>query len=221
MLAVLRLLGVLGDRHELAELGGTAVILQNLHAIEPMLDVRTLRNDHARVPFAQRTDVLLGVVGGLQVIERRNAVCARHAAGIRLVVVRMGRIKHLILLTGALELVLVVEVLHAAVGGPGETEVELEGEVLEHLLGDDVAAAATALVGRQLLPLALLVDARTRQHGEDAVLDFPSLVREGLEVPTLLPTQMMEVPHSQQTIPTRLASTPRDTSRSQVPAPSM
>ena len=112
----------------------------------------------------------------------------------------MSGVEQLIFLAGAAEAVAVVEVLDAAVGAGRETEVELEVEVLERFLRHEVAAAAEGgHFLRELLPLAVH-DAARRQHGEDAVLDFPALGRgrfataffadpavEGLAVPEQLP----------------------------------
>ena len=97
------------------------------------------------------------------------------------VVVRVRGVEDLVFEAGVLVPAVAVEVLDAAVGGLGELEVELEDEVLVLLLGGDVAAAAELrLLGRKLLPLAVLVDPASRQDGEDAVLDCPPMVGGGL-----------------------------------------
>ena len=166
---------ILRRLHRRLERRRAAVVLENLDAIEPVLDMRALRDDHAAVPLAGTLENRVGM-GGNDVVEG----CGLAVTVLALVGIGMTVLKNLVLLASALVERLVVEVLDARVRVLRETEVELEREVAVLLSRHDVAAAAKLLVlrrKREPLPVGNPVYGA---HRESAVLDDPALLRRRL-----------------------------------------
>jgi hypothetical protein len=141
-------------RDRVAERRRVELVLEDLLAVQPVLDVAAVRADFADVPFAGRLDRTL--VRLQHVVERGGlAVRANLGVGVPLVV------DDLILVADCRALILEDEVLHAAVGARRRLPFPAQVEVVVHLRADDVARAARvlAVVGRQ------------RQR---AVLDLPA-----------------------------------------------
>ena len=91
----------------------------------------------------------------------------------------MEVLQNLVLPGGTAVLRLVDKILDAGVCTLGETEVELEGEILILLHRDNVAASAElGVLGRKFHPRAVGGDAAYREHRERAVLHDPALRRE-------------------------------------------
>ena len=95
---------ILRRLHRRLERRRAAVILENLDTIEPVLDMRTLRDDHAAVPLARALENLVGV-GGNDVVKRRGLAVAVLA----LVGIGMTVLENLVLLARALVERLVVD----------------------------------------------------------------------------------------------------------------
>ncbi len=163
---------VLRRLHKRLELGRAAVVLQDLLAVEPMLDVRPFGHDHAAVPLARPLEDAVRVRRD-DVVERGGLAVAVPA----FVGVWMSVLEDLVLLARSLVERLVVEVLDARVGVLGEAEVELEREVAVLPRGDDISAAAKLLVLRGKREPLSVRDSVDRAHRERSVLDVPSLRR--------------------------------------------
>ena len=119
-------------------------VLDHLEAVEPVLDVRPLRDDARGVPLADRLQVPC---------RRRIEAVGRGGAGQpRLVVGRFGIVEQLVLGAGGVDAVVVglareIGILDAAVENPavaGATDapLELELEVAELILGDQIAGVS-------------------------------------------------------------------------------
>ena len=171
---------VLAIGHQGIPLLRATLILEQFHAIEPVLHVTVLDDDGGCVP---RCDVKRLVVGdGDEVVERPQLAVSLHAQlGIGMTQV----VQYLELATYCTALATVHvginKVLDAAVGTLCDLEINLENEVVVGLLGHDVTAVAA-------------LGTRGGLHLEDAILYTPTLLGKGGELGSAPPLGGLAVP---------------------------
>ena len=154
--------------HKRVPLLCVTLILQHLHAIEPMLHMIALHDNGGCVPSSDIKGLLLRSRD--KVVEGSQLAVTLHAQlGIGVTQV----VKYLELATNSTTLALVHvgvnEILDAAVGTFGNLEIDLQDEVVVGLVGHDVAAVAA-------------LGTISGFHLEHAVLDAPTLCGEGLQL---------------------------------------
>src|SRR5579884_1411156 len=124
-------------------------VLDDFHAVEPVLDVVALEQHARMVPLAGRMERLVGV-GRNDVVEGRGALLRA--------VRDNGVVNHLVFVAGRFGTFLADKIFDAVVGFGWNHPVPLQIEIGEIFRADDVAAV------------------RSGDAVQDAVLDFPAVV---------------------------------------------
>ena len=131
--------GELAVRHRLVEFLGETVVLENLHAVQIMLDVSALYLDHGQVP-AVALESGLALVGGEDVIESaRKPVVFQELYLVAEILV----VDYLVFTTyaGVIVGARVDEIFDSTVGEWIEYEFGREDEIAVDLLGYDVSTS--------------------------------------------------------------------------------
>ncbi len=152
-----------------------ALVFKDLDAVEPVFDMRPLRDDHRRIPFADWIQVLIRI-RRQDIVKCRDTAVAIDALG----PVRMALIENLVFNRRSIVECFIKEELDTRVARRGQTEVDLQDKVREFARRDDIAAGLfpNFLCGRTRPRLRFR--ALHRIDREDAVIDDPARLRESL-----------------------------------------
>src|SRR5262245_10034902 len=135
------------------------LVLDHLHAVQPMLDVHAVDDDPAGVDLARRFQRLVRRRRD-RVVERRG-LTVRSDQGVSM----PGVVDDLVLVRDRTVSIFGHEVLDAAVGAFHHLPLERQVEIVERVGGDDIAAAVAICAFGELF--------------QPSILDNPAVIRKG------------------------------------------